>query len=973
MQFIVETFGVVNLTNACINGYSDDSVLWYFSDSTPDQRTMMYDHSDDRCHGYCPWALDAPSFFFGRSVLQIATYPAFPDQVFIRGVDEELSFPFLCEYNTRAESIYDLFIPSQEINQDWIKIYHNSVLKVNATTVTMTDTVTGQDIIATSIEQGNTYSTWRPKNTNQYLNSGTFKITVETANGGKCVVYYETKPYHIDFVNMTQLSTVYITGTNVASMLISKKVKVTFGGVSCNPVLSSNNNEIKCKFEETNTTFPYLPLKVTVYGVSRTTYKYPFGSTPSNFGLPENTKFWMNYESTSRPDYFKVTTGPTKDEIKTPYHIGAFPTKPDPDLYSYVLSVPSFNVTTLADFESVGMIVEMGGYEPYFEPIKENSLIDGINTLVVYNMIPSDSYQKIYINQDQYRVKYIYGDLNKLQVDLSNTNEGGPFTMRVSQYNGKFLEYSSSNIKVSFQVPTLESVSPAKVPFSGGPLVLQVANIPKSGVLSVNLVSPSDDQDHFYFIKIGNGKKSVYHLPPFYELGLNNTHDLGYKLSVRSKGFESNSIDLPIVGVPTIQAITSLTHGTPGDVTITGTNLCIPNATVTIEGVLCQLQLSSSLSADCTRYVCTWNAEPPQIDPFTVKFEIKSFSTSADIFYYNNDIACPAGCSDNGICDKTIGVCSCYSGFASYNCSLSVMAPINQPVTDDHIETRFQDNSAKFTFRLHSLIYGKEGIEPTHVDLANGIWRKVDSVYSSREYSFEYQQSNGEDRILNIATNYSTVPDRQMFGAQKLIIDPYSLNFEVMLPGTTSPDIDYHHLLIVTEWTKANSSLDSQDQACQPPPAYVYGNDPDRLQVSEIQEKGLVYSTRFSNIYQHFGGPSSYEFKASDISILNPQDHPSYYANVNKSLDNSEIQLILVKMPTYSFRFFVNVGMQKVLPVVCPKTTSDNEKWKIPVLSSAIALGVVFVVIVAILIRIKIVNKREKTPHSELKLTTIRH
>eukprot|EP01133_Synstelium_polycarpum_P009733 gene9733-11368_t len=829
MDYIVETIGLDSLSNAYISGYSNDSVQWYYQDTIIEHQTLLYDHSDDR-----------------------STFPAFPNEAFIRNVEDQ-PLHYLCEYESMPESLYDLYIPSQDYDGRSITIFHNDYFDIKNMTVVLVDLVTNLHFYITYLEKGEGYSKWGPESKDLYMPLSRYDVIFESSENETFTVYYETKPYHIDFVDFKDLAsgTISITGTSIATMMDNSKINISFGDVNCeldNYVL--NMNDILCVLD-TNSIVTLLPFSITANGITRTTYKYKFAtpnsqskrmsfyrllfdritfndalqyasrfnmmglighmqgvysedfadivekmtqdSTPTKFGLPSSTKFWMNFDSTVTKQ-FKVITGPLKDEIRKPYYTGVIPPIVDQDLESYVLNVPSFTLTTLFDTGLAGMIIEIGGY-------------------VVYNMLPINNYQKLYLNQVFYPTRYVYGDLNSLNVDLSHSNEDGTISMRIYQMTEDGFELSSSTTAASFVKPILKSVIPASAPFEGGLLRIYVSNTPSYGFLSVNLFKNLLDVDHYSLVQIlqDNGFNTVdFYVPPFYQMEwFQNSPREGYQLSVRSRGYETDSIHIPINGIPAIESITSLAHGTPGDVTITGSNLCIPNAKVTIDDTLCQL--SEPVSANCTRYVCHWNAEPLQIDPFTVKFEIESFSTWADIFYYNNDIACPANCSDNGICDKTIGICTCFSGFASYNCSLAVMAPINQPITNSNLKTSFEDNSAKFIFQLHSMVYGHDFMDPVHVDLANGGWKKVDSQYSSAE---------------------------QMFGVQRLTIDPYSLNFEVFLQPVMDlykTQFPPYHLLFAMESTKANTSF---DQSCQIPPAYDYHNVGDRLQFNEINKNG---------------------------------------------------------------------------------------------------------------------------------------
>ncbi|KAF2072711.1 hypothetical protein CYY_005971 [Polysphondylium violaceum] len=123
--------------------------------------------------------------------------------------------------------------------------------------------------------------------------------------------------------------------------------------------------------------------------------------------------------------------------------------------------------------------------------------------------------------------------------------------------------------------------------------------------------------------------------------------------------------------VPTIVTSTSTVYGTPGKVTIRGTNFVNLNPQVTIGGSTCG---NVVVSNDLTTIVCDYQSNVESINnaPLIVAVIIDGrFSTSNPVFYYTK--VCPSGsngleCSGHGTCNKEFS-CVCDSRWINADCS----------------------------------------------------------------------------------------------------------------------------------------------------------------------------------------------------------------------------------------------------------------------------------------------------------------
>eukprot|EP01133_Synstelium_polycarpum_P002891 gene2891-3321_t len=389
MQFILDN--IVSISGAYISGYSEDTFIWNYNKRDNVETIIpMYDHSTDRCHGYCPWTLDSPNSAIPiKNYLQIATFPGFPGQAFIRSIEDQ-SLKYICEFDDPIETDLGLLIPNQDANVQLIKIYHNKEFNVHNSDITIVNQETGYPYELFYREKSQTSSSWAIESYNfpDGLPFGQYDVHLSNSeNDLNLTLYYETKPPHIDCVHFSEEDSLYFK-VDLKGFDMEQST-IYFGNANCELGIMGET----CRVAVGS---PLVPLKVTINGINRITYKYPIyyslkfnmmglvgymqgvysqdfanivkriisDSTPIKFGISSATEFWMNYEALATTSNCIVTTGPAKDEIRTPYFTGQFPPPLDQHLNSYILSVPSFQLAMKPDTYMAGMIVEMGGYNP---------------------------------------------------------------------------------------------------------------------------------------------------------------------------------------------------------------------------------------------------------------------------------------------------------------------------------------------------------------------------------------------------------------------------------------------------------------------------------------------------------------------------------------------------------------------------------------------------------------------------------
>ncbi|KAF2069803.1 hypothetical protein CYY_008885, partial [Polysphondylium violaceum] len=124
---------------------------------------------------------------------------------------------------------------------------------------------------------------------------------------------------------------------------------------------------------------------------------------------------------------------------------------------------------------------------------------------------------------------------------------------------------------------------------------------------------------------------------------------------------------------PLIDSITSTKYRVPGYVTILGKNFVNKNLQVNIANSICS---DVAVSQDLTTITCFYQSDVlvnNVKDYLSVTVTIDSqFTTSKILFRYTQPTQqCPVTCG-NGVCDSFTGICTCFKGWESSNCSIVI-------------------------------------------------------------------------------------------------------------------------------------------------------------------------------------------------------------------------------------------------------------------------------------------------------------
>eukprot|EP01133_Synstelium_polycarpum_P017381 gene17381-20737_t len=271
---------------------------WHFN-SGPDQGQWMYDHSNDRCYGYCPWTIDEPNGDPGRTYLSTTTLAEWPNKIFFSTIRKTDRRPFICEY-TDPNYIY---VPYQLSTANSINLY-----RIPGFTTIENFTISNQ---ITSFQCINVIE---PQWSNRYT------CILPSTESLKSFKYYK-----------------FIYGSVHNSLIIDYASKF---------MLSGTYGHLQGVFDADFADFVQTTISNTFIAAD----------VPTTFN-----EFWLNIENpTTDPNNSFVISGPDYGSYLAPYYKGVFPANPT-NGYGYILNMTSLSLSLLYNGGLASCIIEFGG------------------------------------------------------------------------------------------------------------------------------------------------------------------------------------------------------------------------------------------------------------------------------------------------------------------------------------------------------------------------------------------------------------------------------------------------------------------------------------------------------------------------------------------------------------------------------------------------------------------------------------
>ncbi|KYR00492.1 IPT/TIG domain-containing protein [Tieghemostelium lacteum] len=428
-------------------------------------------------------------------------------------------------------------------------------------------------------------------------------------------------------------------------------------------------------------------------------------------------------------------------------------------------------------------------------------------------------------------------------------------------------------------------------------------------------------------------------------------------LTYKSNIFRSSVI------APGIQLATPTKKGTPGKVTITGSNFGSTGLFVTIKNSTAFSECTNAVSLSSTKITCTFasdiNTEISNgfTQPLTVNVTVDGKIGYGDVFNYQLIKECQSNCvSPFGSCID--GTCICSNEYTGTDCQTKKDDLPEQPgekPTDNNGTTNVPGNNFQFQIAVTHLreLNSIDGSTVKTLKTSDLVWGQPVVNGDKKYYKGTF---TSDPAIVELFVTYFKTSQTIQFAGETMQMADNSIKYEIH----------------VSKWnfTKSINSLQVIYQSTTPKSVEyecetketttTFDTSSDSLGWFQVSNGGTTMMAKFSNKML-----VDNRILNSQVKLLDQNDE-LYKENTN----NSALELFVsMNTPTFRDKIILDPNFSSLLETTEEIKTecSSSKKWKIPLIAVLCSVGGVALIIAGIY-----GYKKYRASKFDIKLKTLR-